>query len=84
MIEIKKNEVANIVGSKIRTIRQSKGLTIEQLAFEVGVEYAQLSRIERGRINTSVFQLFMISKALNISFSEIISGLDGVEYNLLG
>jgi transcriptional regulator with XRE-family HTH domain len=84
MIEMKKNEVANIVGSKIRTIRQSKGLTIEQLAFEVGVEYAQLSRIERGRINTSVFQLFMISKALNISFSEIISGLDGVEYNLLG
>ncbi len=81
---MKKNEVANIVGSKIRTIRQSKGLTIEQLAFEVGVEYAQLSRIERGRINTSVFQLFMISKALNISFSEIISGLDGVEYNLLG
>jgi transcriptional regulator with XRE-family HTH domain len=84
MIEMKKNEVANIVGSKIRTIRQSKGLTIEQLAFEVGVEYAQLSRIERGRINTSVFQLFMISKALNISFSEIINGLDGVDYNLLG
>ena len=81
---MKKNEVANIVGSKIRTIRQSKGLTIEQLAFEVGVEYAQLSRIERGRINTSVFQLFMISKALNISFSEIINDLDGVDYNLLG
>jgi transcriptional regulator with XRE-family HTH domain len=84
MIQIKKHEVANIVGSRIRSIRQSKGLTIEQLAFETGVEYAQLSRIERGRINTSVFQLFRISKALNINFSEIINGLDGVQFDLLG
>ena len=84
MIETKKNEVANIVGSKIRSIRQSKGLTIEQLAFEIGIEYTQLSRIERGRINTSIFQLFLISKALNISFSEIINCLDGVVFNLQG
>jgi transcriptional regulator with XRE-family HTH domain len=59
-------------------------LTIEQLAFETGVEYTQLSRIERGRINTSVFQLYMISKALSINFSEIISGLDGVQFDFLG
>jgi|688.fasta_scaffold44168_7 transcriptional regulator with XRE-family HTH domain len=84
MIQIKKHEVANIVGSRIRSIRQSKGLTIEQLAFETGVEYTQLSRIERGRINTSVFQLYMISKALSINFSEIISGLDGVQFDFLG
>ena len=84
MFETKKKEVASIVGSKIRSIRQSKGLTIEQLSFEVGVEYSQLSRIERGRVNTSVFQLFLITKALNISFSEIINCLDGVEFNLLG
>jgi transcriptional regulator with XRE-family HTH domain len=84
MIQIKKQEVANIVGSRIRSIRQSKGLTIEQLAFETGVEYTQLSRIERGRINTSVFQLYMISKALSINFSEIISGLDGVQFDFLG
>ena len=82
MIQTKKNEIANIVGSKIRSIRQSKGLTIEQLSFEVGVEYTQLSRIERGRIRTSVFQLFMITKALNVSFSEIINCLNGVEINL--
>jgi transcriptional regulator with XRE-family HTH domain len=84
MIQIQKHEVANIVGSRIRSIRQSKGLTIEQLAFETGVEYTQLSRIERGRINTSVFQLYMISKALSINFSEIISGLDGVQFDFLG
>jgi transcriptional regulator with XRE-family HTH domain len=84
MIENKKNQVAITVGNRVRSIRQSKGLTIEQLAFEIGVEYTQLSRIERGRINTSVFQLFLISKALKTCFSEIISGLDEVQFDLAG
>ena len=78
MLETKKTKVAKIVGGRIRSIRQSKGLTIEQLAFEVGIEYTQLSRIERGRINTSVFQLFLISKALDIGFSEITNDLTDV------
>jgi transcriptional regulator with XRE-family HTH domain len=84
MTQTKKTEVANIVGSRIRSIRQSKGLTIKKLALETGVEYAQLSRIERGQINTSVFQLFLISRALNINFSEIINGLDGIQFDLNG
>jgi len=83
MIENKKNQVAIAVGSRVRNIRQSKGLTIQQLAFEIGVEYTQLSRIERGRINTSVFQLFLISKALGVNFSEFINELDKIQYDLL-
>lgn len=75
-----KGTVSCIVGNRIRAIRQEKGLTIEQLAFEVGIEYTQLSRIERGKINTSVFQIFLISRALQISFSEIINGLDNVNF----
>lgn len=84
MVASKKNEVANVVGERIRSIRLSKGLTIEQVAFEVGIEYTQLSRIERGRINTSVYQLFLISKALNICFSEMVNGLDQVHFDFLG
>lgn len=83
MLESTKQEVAQMIGSKIRTIRVSKGLTIEKLAFKVGVEYTQLSRIERGKINTSVFQLFLISKALNVDFSEIINSLDSLQLDLL-
>ena len=81
MIESKRNEVARFVGSRIRGIRKSKGLTIEQLAFEIGIEYTQLSRIERGRINTSIFQLFLISKALNICFSEIMNGIEYLQHD---
>lgn len=77
---MKKTEISQVVGAKIRSIRTQKGLTIQELAFDVGVEYTQLSRIERGKINTSIFQLFLIARALDVSFAEIIEGLDKVEF----
>ena len=79
---MKKTEIAQIVGARVRKIRLSKGFTMEHLAFEVGIEYTQLSRIERGKINTSIFQLFLISRALEVNLAEIIEGLDKVEFNL--
>lgn len=68
------------MGAKIRKIRNEKGLSIQNLAYEIGIEYTQLSRIERGKINTSIFQLFVISRALQVNFSEIIEGLDKIEF----
>ena len=59
------------MGGKIRIMRQNKGLTIEQLAYESGMGYIQLSRIELGKINTTVFQIFKISKSLEVEVSEI-------------
>jgi transcriptional regulator with XRE-family HTH domain len=76
---VKKDEISQIVGAKIRKTRITKGLSIQNLAYEIGIEYTQLSRIERGKINTSIFQLFLISRALEVNFSDIIQGLDNIE-----
>jgi|LauGreDrversion4_2_1035121.scaffolds.fasta_scaffold435175_2 transcriptional regulator with XRE-family HTH domain len=46
------------------------------LAHDSDMEYIQLSRIERGQINTTLFQLFKISKALNIRLEELFKGVD--------
>jgi transcriptional regulator with XRE-family HTH domain len=46
------------------------------LAHDSDMEYIQLSRIERGQINTTLFQLFKISKALNIRLDELFKGVD--------
>ena len=73
---MEKIEVSQIVGAKIRKIRQTKGFSIQNLAYEIGIEYTQLSRIERGKINTSIYQLFLISRALDVNFADIIQGLD--------
>jgi transcriptional regulator with XRE-family HTH domain len=76
---VKKDEISQIVGAKIRKIRITQGLSIQNLAYEIGIEYTQLSRIERGKINTSIFQLFLISRALEVNFADIIQGLDNIE-----
>ena len=60
-----------LIGSKVREIREKKGLTIAQLAFEVGIESKQLIRIELGQINTSLFQIFRITQALGIQMYEV-------------
>ena len=76
---MKKDEISQIVGAKIRKTRITNGLSIQNLAYEIGIEYTQLSRIERGKINTSIFQLFLISRALEVNFADIIQGLDNIE-----
>lgn len=58
-------------GNALRELRLAKGFTQEQLANEIGAEISQISRIERGVINTSVTTLFAISKALKIDVSEL-------------
>ncbi len=58
-------------GNTLRKLRLKKGLTQEQLANELGVEISQISRIERGVINTSITNLYAISSALNIEISEL-------------
>jgi transcriptional regulator with XRE-family HTH domain len=70
-----KKLLASKIGIKIRNIRVTKGLSMSELANEAEIEYKQLSRIELGEINTSVYQLYKISKALqeplNAIFNEI-------------
>ena len=69
-----KNEKETILknfGEKLRQLRLAKGLTQEQLANELSVEISQISRIERGVINTSITSLYSICKVLKIDVSEL-------------
>ena len=54
------------LGKHLKMLRLKEGLTQQQLAFESGLELSQISRIERGLINTSVSQLFIIAKTLEV------------------
>lgn len=59
------------VSEKIRNIRQSQELTLERLSNLTGISISMLSMIERGEANPSIGSLIAISKALNISMSEL-------------
>jgi transcriptional regulator with XRE-family HTH domain len=58
-----KEEFCSKVGYRVRELRVKK-LSIEKLTLEAGIEYTQLSRIEPGKINTTIYQIYKISKAL--------------------
>jgi len=74
-MEVYRENVTNCVGKTVREIRLQKQKTIEQLANEINVDYSQISRIERSKINTTFYQLYRIILALEISLDEFVSRL---------
>lgn len=69
-------ELQKILGLVIRKQRLLKKKSMRALAYEADMEYMQLSRIELGKINTTVFQLFKICLALKIDISVIFKELE--------
>ena len=66
-----KKEISLLVGARIRSLRIAAGKSMTMLAYESEMEYMQLSRIELGQINTTIYQLYKISRSLNIEFTEL-------------
>ena len=69
-MEYKKDNVFLIrFGENLKNARKSKGFTQAMLANDLGIEISQISRIERGVINTSVTTIYDISKVLEVEVS---------------
>lgn len=75
VVTIDKVEFAKSVGLKLRTLRLENKMTIEATAFDAGMDYTQLSRIELGKINTSFFQIYKLSKSLKVSLVDLVNDL---------
>lgn len=58
-------------GQRLREVRLAKGFTQEQLAYSSDLELSQVSRIERGIINTSISQVFQLAAALGVQPKEL-------------
>ena len=70
--KITKEELSVSIGKVIREFRLSKKMSIESLSNETGLGYSQLSRIERGKINTSIYHIYIIVKTMNIPIKTIL------------
>lgn len=53
-----------VFGANIRKLRERKGLSQDAFARLVGLEHSYYGRIERGKINISVTQMYKIYHAL--------------------
>lgn len=72
-MSLSREELILRVGKRVREIRLSKGLTLERVAFDAGIDYSQLSRIELGKINTSIYQIYIVSKSLDVPLPELLN-----------
>ena len=61
------------IGQRIRELKESKGITQQDLAAVCNFEKANLSRIEAGRTNPTISTLYKISQGLEIGISEIVN-----------
>lgn len=66
----KKNFIIKF-GKNLQRIRVQKKLTQAQLAADSNVEISQISRVERGVLNTSLGNIYSISKALGVNIDEL-------------
>lgn len=66
-MKYKRNDIAiKKFGSNLKKIRKNLGISQEELAFRTELELSQIGRIERGVINTSISNVFLIADALEI------------------
>jgi transcriptional regulator with XRE-family HTH domain len=65
-----KEDFQTLLGKNVRRIRIDKNYTVEDLGFESGLGYSQVSRIELGKRNPTAYTLFILSKALQVCPSE--------------
>jgi transcriptional regulator with XRE-family HTH domain len=60
-----------VFGRNVRRLRQQKGLTQEQLAFEAEIDLTYMGGIERGRRNPSLPVMARIAEALSVSLPKL-------------
>lgn len=63
------------VGANIQKIRKDKGLSQVELVgkIEGSIDTTNISRIEAGRTNPTLFTLYRIAEALEVKISELVN-----------
>lgn len=59
------------LGEKVRSIREGKGMTLEEVAQKVGKDRQSIHRLEKGSFNPSYIYLMEVCKGLGITLTEL-------------
>lgn len=60
------------LGTRLKSLRQQRKLTLDQLSRIADVSKAMLSRTEQGKVNPTVVVMLRIAQALQISISDLL------------
>lgn len=75
--QLKEEVNAYFVGEAIRKIRQAQNLTQEELGERVGVQKAQISRLEKGKSVITLPTMSRIFQALGVATATLDLGVGG-------
>jgi len=65
------------LGKKLRGLREEKGLSQEDLAFQAGLDRTYIGGVERGERNFTILSALKISGTLGVSLSQVLKGVEG-------
>lgn len=68
---LSKKQFTHKIAKKIKATRESKNISQEELAFRAGLYRTYIGHLENARYSPSAFVLYKISKALEVSLSEL-------------
>jgi transcriptional regulator with XRE-family HTH domain len=72
LVNYKYNEAfCKAFGKQVRKLREKKGISMRQFAVHADIEYSQLSKIERGVINTTISTAYAIAEALDVEVHDL-------------
>lgn len=60
------------LGEAIRSVRKTRGVSQENLAYATGIERSHMGRIERGEVNVSFLNLMKVAGVLEVKLSHIL------------
>jgi transcriptional regulator with XRE-family HTH domain len=70
-----RSDLLHRFGARVRDLRKAKGLSQERFADRCGLDRTYMSGIECGKRNVSLRNVEVIAHALEMSISDLMSGL---------
>lgn len=71
-VSAKKDKYLFQLGEKIRDLRLQKNLSQFELAVKLNRDQQSIQRVEKGRVNPSIYFLVEIAEALKVEVEEIL------------
>ena len=64
--------IIKLIAQNIKKIRNSKGLSVQEVAYRCDIERSNLSRLEAGKTNMTIKTICLICNALNVEIVDLL------------
>lgn len=74
-IDKEQENLLKILGARVKSIREEKGLSLQDVAHAIGKDRQSVHALEKGKFNPSFLYLVEVSKGIGIDLDELIKDL---------